>query len=134
MRPQLLVAGTLAIVFGAGALSARMVARLRAGTVLPDGGTTWATLLAELDLSARQQQQIDSIFAVYQPKTDAVLLELAPRLQALADSMDAAILPVLTPAQRAVVSRARTPQLFMVRRKMPGGERVDTFRVQGRPR
>jgi len=133
MNPRLLIASALVLVFAAGAAADMTMRRIRDARAHRAEPASWAEVARSLNLSAQQQQRIDSIFAAYQPKTDALLRDLAPRLQALADSIDAELLPVLDAAQRAALARARAhPRLFLIRRKTSDGERVDTIRVQPR--
>jgi hypothetical protein len=132
MNPRISIACLLALVFAAGAASDMAARRLRDRNAQSRGGTSWAELVRAMNLSPQQQHQIDSLFATYQPRSDALLRELAPRLRALADSMHADLLPLLDPAQREVLARAQHRQLFMLRRKTLQGERVDTIRLQPR--
>ena len=130
MSPRVRAAAMLVLVFSAGAMSGEAFRRTSVTRTQRAESQSWAELVRTMELSHTQQRHMDSVFAAFQPRSDALLRELAPRLQALADSIDASLLPVLTPQQREILARARQRQPFVLRRKTPQGERVDTIRLQ----
>jgi len=56
---------------------------------------------AHLNLTEEQRAEISAIFESGRPRTDSVLQELMPRLQAIHESIEAQIREVLTPEQAA---------------------------------
>ena len=64
------------------------------------GGFFMKHFAAELDLSSRQQAQLDSILSGNRQQFEALRRSLHPRFSALRDSLDQQILAILTPEQR----------------------------------
>lgn len=54
----------------------------------------------QLDLTAEQEQQIDSIFRIWEPRGRAMMDSVMPRLRALRDSVHLEVESVLTEDQR----------------------------------
>lgn len=68
---------------------------------LPEGhGFFMQHFAHELDLTAQQQAQLDSILAGNRQRFDALRRSVHPRFSALRDSLDRQILALLTPPQR----------------------------------
>ena len=74
------------------ATGSRLEARLNTG--MPE-------VLGRLGLSREQRQAVDSLLERSRPRAQAAMAELVPRLGAIADSLDAELRGILTPAQRA---------------------------------
>lgn len=125
-RHGLIVVGAFLLSFVAGGVSIHAVREFGARSAqgaLPQP-------FDALALDSAQQAQLAAIFEAYQPRTDAVLADLLPRLGALADSMDAEILAILDPAQRETLERMRRPMTYMIKRKSGSGIRIDTLRTK----
>ena len=86
-------------------------------------------VLDRLDLTPEQRRHADSIVRRREPRAREVLIELGERLQRVADSVDAELRTILTPAQRVRLDSLRTePRLVLKRKTMtPSGQRVDTL-------
>ena len=89
-------------------------------------------ILDRLALTPAQRSQADSILSRRAPASEAVMVQLADHLRAVADSVDAELRRILTPAQQAKLDSLRGGEpRFMLKRKMitPGGSKVDTLLV-----
>lgn len=117
---RLLVLGTFAALFAAGAFAG--VAWERARTAAPklrihvDGGRARIESFEALELTDDQRQRIEQVFARAQPRTDAVLGEMLPRLRAVTDSINAEVQAVLTPEQRRKLGRLEPRRVFEIPR------------------
>ena len=127
--PRLMAGLAFVATFAAGAASMRAVDRWSRRGTTASQSASWPDVAAKLRLSPAQREQVDSVFARYQPATDSVLASLAPRLRAVSDSMHREIETLLTAEQRAQLRELRRPATFVLRRKSPAGTRVDTVRV-----
>src|SRR5687768_9164221 len=85
---------TVAGVFLAGLLLGLAIARWRP-PASPAGPEGLSEALAELDLTADQRARIDRILTSGQGRTDRVLAEVLPQVQAVVDSVDGEIRQVL---------------------------------------
>lgn len=127
MRHALIVAGAFLLSFVAGGVSMHAVNEIR------DRSFSEGALPQPFDalaLDSAQQAQLAAIFEAYQPRTDAVLADLVPRLAALADSMEAEILAILHPAQSETLKRMQRPSMYLIKRKSGSGIRTDTLRTR----
>jgi Spy/CpxP family protein refolding chaperone len=115
-RARLLVLGSFALMFAAGAFAGVAWERARDAQpmfrVMVDGGRTRIDALDELGLTDAQRQQIDGVFRRAQPRTDAVMKEMLPRLRAVTDSVNAELQAVLTPEQRRRLGRVQPRRVF----------------------
>lgn len=127
LSPRFRAGLAFALTFAAGAASMRAVEVL--SLEAKPAPNEWNRAADELGLSAEQRRRVDSVFARYQASTDAVLISLAPRLAAVSDSIQADLDSVLTVEQSARLRRMQRPATYVVRRKTPGGSRVDTLRM-----
>jgi hypothetical protein len=125
----------LLLVFGAGALAGVAVTRV-ARTHVSDAPLrarlTLATpaVLDQLDLTPPQRQAADSILMRRDPRVEAIMREMIPRLNAVAESVDAELSHILTPAQRARLDSLRGRQVLLLKHRddATGKSRVDTVR------
>lgn len=127
--PRLMAVLAFAVTFAAGAASMSAIdrwSRRSQASVEPNG---WGEVASRLDLTPAQREQVEQVFARYQPSTDAILTSLIPRLTAVSDSMQREIDALLTPDQRAELKALQRPATFLLRRKSPGGTRIDTLRI-----
>jgi Spy/CpxP family protein refolding chaperone len=102
----------LLVTFLAGVLAGVAGARVaaRRGPDLPEPALPWVRgmegrlprMFRDLDLTAEQRAQIADIIERGRPRTDAVMRELLPRLQAVTDSVHTEIRAILTPEQEVV--------------------------------
>ncbi|MGH7567304.1 MAG: hypothetical protein ACREK2_10785 [Gemmatimonadota bacterium] len=112
----------LAGVFLAGLFAGLAIARWRAPA--PDPGPVAAGLqgaLAELDLMPEQRERIERILATSQARTDRVLEQVLPPIQAVVDSVDGEIRQVLTDEQRIRLEEIRR---VIVRREVIQGDSI----------
>lgn len=87
-------------------------------------------VLDRLGLSPEQRRAADSILERGAPRAETALRVMVPRLSAIADSLDAELRQLLTPAQRARLdSLGGTKRMLLLKRKTvgPGGQKVDTL-------
>jgi hypothetical protein len=114
----------LLVVFVAGAAAGigvdraahpRQVLRLKTG--MPE-------ILGRLGLSPAQRRAADSILVRSVPRAEAAMREMVPRLGAIADSLDAELRAILTPAQRVRLDSLGGHRLLLLKRKT--GAKVDT--------
>ena len=82
-----------------------------------------------LGLTPAQRRQADSIVARSTPRSREVMIELGERLARVADSVDAELRSILTPAQRVTLDSLRSDSRLLLKRKVitPDGARVDTL-------
>lgn len=127
-----LLAALLGAVFVAGiavgVIGDRMAsaAKPRARTIIR---ADMSGVLDHLELTPQQRAQADSIVSHRAPRSEGLMIEMAERLRGVADSIDAELRQILTPAQRARLDslRTREPQLMLKRKVVtPGGTTVDT--------
>jgi hypothetical protein len=104
------------------ALEPRTMLTTRLTTQLPE-------VLGKLGLSPEQRRAADSLLERRSPLAEAAMREMVPRLRAIADSLDAELRQILTPAQRAKFDSLGANRLLLLRRKTPGpgGRQVDTL-------
>ena len=76
--------------------------------------------LDRLQLTSRQRAQVDSIMQRRAPATEATMLDVADRLRAISDSVDAELRKILTPPQRARLDSLRSGRKIMLKRKVIG--------------
>jgi hypothetical protein len=86
-------------------------------------------VLDRLELTREQRAQAESILSHRAPRSESLMMEMADRLRAVSDSVDAELRQILTAPQRSRLDslRANGPQ-FMLKRKVvtPGGTTVDS--------
>jgi hypothetical protein len=82
-----------------------------------------------LGLTPEQRAQATEIASRSAPRSREIMLELGERLKSVADSVDAELRAILTPAQRLVLDSLRRDSRLLLKRKVmtPGGQRVDTL-------
>lgn len=104
------------------ALQARSVLKTRLTTQMPE-------VLGRLGLTEEQRRAADSILERGAPRAEAAMREMVPRLSAIADSLDAELRRILTPAQRARLDSLGGNRMLLLKRKTsgPGGQKVDTL-------
>ena len=129
ISPRVVAALAFAATFAAGAATMHMVDRWSRRAAASPSNDGWAPVADKLRLTPSQREQVDQVFARYQPSTDSILASLAPRLATVSDSIHRDIERVLTPEQRAQLLELRRPATFVLRRKSLSGTRVDTLRV-----
>ena len=121
----------LLIVFAAGFAAGMAVDRAREPhSVLKTRLTTaMPEILGRLGLTAAQRRAADSILERGTPRAEAALREMVPRLGAIADSLDAELREILTPAQRARLDSLGGKRILLLKRKTsgPAGQTVDTL-------
>jgi hypothetical protein len=63
------------------------------------------------------------------PHSEAIMLEMAERLRAVADSIDAELRAILTPKQRTNLDAMRSDSRVLLKRRTltPGGVHIDTL-------
>jgi len=85
-------------------------------------------ILDRLGLTPAQRIAADSILGRSDPRVDAMMREMAPRVAAIADSVQADIRRLLTPAQAAKLDSLSGNRLLILKRKASkgAGGRVDT--------
>jgi hypothetical protein len=129
-RFWLLLGSLVALTFVAGAAAGVIADRMFGPkVVLRTSLGDMSAVLDRLDLTAEQRRQADSIVARSTPRTEAIMLDVAERLRAVADSVDAELRAVLEPGQRAKLDSMRRDARVLLKRKTPtpGGTRVDTL-------
>lgn len=115
-RVRLIVLGTFAVVFAAGAAAGIAWQRSRAEEPLFRVHVKEGRVEAfdRLGLTADQRRRIERIFLDAQPRTDAVLRDALPRLRAVTDSVNAEIHAVLTPEQSRRLGRLEARRMIDV--------------------
>ncbi len=115
---RLLVLGSFAALFAAGVAAGVAWERTRneepSFRIRVDRGRATVEAFDELGLTDDQRRQIEQIFARAQPRTDAVLHEMLPRLRGVTDSINAEIQAVLTPEQRRRLGRVEPRRVFEI--------------------
>lgn len=115
-RARLLVLGSFAALFAAGAAAGVAWERTRAAgpqfRVMVHGASARVEAFEELGLTSGQRSRIEQIFVRAQPRTDAVLRETLPRLRAVTDSINREVQAVLTPEQRRRLGNTRMRRVF----------------------
>ena len=127
LSPRSKAALAFATTFAAGAAAMRAIEVLVVQAKPP--AQEWSAAAAKLQLTGEQRRRIDSVFARFQPSTDAVISSLAPRLAVISDSIQAGMDSILTPEQRRQLKAMQRGPTYMIRRKTLGGSRVDTVRM-----
>jgi hypothetical protein len=91
--------------------------------------TGMPAVLDRLGLTPEQRRAVDSLLERSRPRAQAAMAEMVPRLGAIADSLDAELREILTPAQRARLDSLGGQGLLVLKRKSsgPGGIKVDTL-------
>jgi Spy/CpxP family protein refolding chaperone len=86
-------------------------------------------VLDKLELTPDQRARAVAILQRRGPRTERAMLEVAERLRAVSDSVDAELRAILTPQQRARLDSLRREPVFMIKRKVPGSATtIDTVR------
>jgi hypothetical protein len=119
----------LAITFAAGVLAGGAADRAttRRQSVTPHLALQAPFLLDRLDLTTEQRHAADSILTRSSPRSEAAIREMVPRLAAIADSVNAELAAILTPAQRAKLASMTRGTVFVLKKKdSDGKERIDT--------
>jgi Spy/CpxP family protein refolding chaperone len=114
------IAGLSAGVAGDRLLAPRVMIRANLGDM--------SAVFDRLDLTPDQRRQAEAIVQRSAPRSEAIMIDVAERLRAVADSVDAELRVVLTAAQRARLDSLRGDSRIMLKRKLvtPGGTKVDT--------
>ena len=91
--------------------------------------TGMPAVLGRLGLTPEQRRAVDSLLERSGPRAQAVMTEMVPRLGAIADSLEAELRRILTPAQRVRLDSLGGRGLLILKRKSsgPGGLKVDTL-------
>jgi Spy/CpxP family protein refolding chaperone len=115
------VAGVSAGVTGDRLLTPHVLVRARVGDM--------SSVLDRLRLTPAQRAQADAIVQRSTPRAEAIMIEVAERLRAVADSLDDELRAILTPDQRARLDSLRGDPRIMLKRRMvtPRGTTVDTI-------
>jgi hypothetical protein len=115
------IAGASAGVAGDRLLTPRLQLRASLGDM--------SAVFDRLQLSPEQRRHADSIVARSTPRSQAIMIEVAERLRAVADSVDAELRAILTPEQRVRLDSLRRGSRMLLKRRVvtPGGTRVDTL-------
>ena len=115
---RLLVLATFAALFAAGVAAGVAWERTRGGgqffRVWVEDGSAQVEAFEGLGLTDEQRGRIEQIFVRAQPRTDAVLGEMMPRLRGVTDSINAEIQAVLTPEQRRRLGRVEPRRVFEI--------------------
>ena len=95
-----------------------------------------SAVLDRLELTREQRRRADSIVARSAPRSEAIMLEVGERLQAVADTVDRELRAVLTAEQQTLLDSMRTGPRLVLKRKDSGssGARVDTVVAPGTKR
>lgn len=83
-------------------------------------GADMPRVLDRLELTVDQRARAEAIIERRAPRTEAMMLELADRLHAVSDSLDAELRAILTPQQRARLDSLRSDRTIMFKRKVVG--------------
>jgi Spy/CpxP family protein refolding chaperone len=128
-RARVLVMTLLLLAFLAGGAAGVVAARTLGPRPAIKTSFDMAPVLDELDLTQEQRRQAEAILERNAPRSSAVMMELAERLRAVADSVDLELRAILTPEQRERLDAMRRDRRMMLKRKVvtPGGTRVDTI-------
>ena len=125
-----LVASLMALSFvagaGVGVAGDRLLApRIGLRATLDD----MSAVFDRLALTPTQRTMAEAIVARTTPRSQQIMIEVADRLRAVSDSLDAELRAILTPAQRLRLDSLRQEPQFMLRRKVttPRGTTVDTL-------
>lgn len=128
-RPALVAGALLALVFAAGAVAGIAADRWFSPRSAPGTRITrdFSAVLDALDLDADQRRQAQALLENSAPRSETILREVAEQLQLVADSVDAELRKILTPAQRARLDSLGRGPLFVIKRKSAEGTTVDTL-------
>ena len=132
---RLLVGTVLAIVFVSGAVAGAAAGVAVDRSAVPDRiiktrvGGGLSQLYERLDLTPEQRALADSVVARQAPLTEQLMREMADRLHAISDSVDAEFRAHLSPTQRATLDSLKQKQTLILKRKTPAGATItDTVR------
>jgi hypothetical protein len=90
--------------------------------------TDISSVLDELSLTKEQRTQANAIMDGSAPRTEAVMFEVAGRLQGISDSVDRELRLILTPPQRSKLDSLRRRPIFLLKRERANGKTsVDTL-------
>jgi hypothetical protein len=122
MNPKRLAGLLLLVVFCAGIALGVAADRLLRSERPPRTmlGSSMAGVLDRLDLTPEQRSRAETILQRHTPRTEDLMAELATRLAAESDSLDAELRALLSTAQRELLDSLRTRQPIVLRRKQPG--------------
>lgn len=129
-RSRAIAGVLLALAFVAGAAAGVTVERLLTSTPFVGARITpdMSGVLDKLGLTAQQRSEAEAIFERSAPRAEEAMVEVAERLQAVSDSVDAELRAILTTEQRARLDSLRRQPMFMLKRKTPGSAiTVDTL-------
>lgn len=114
------IAGVSAGVAGDRLLAPRIMIRAKIGDM--------SEVFDKLELTPDQRRQAEAIVQRSAPRSEAIMLDVAERLRAVADSVDVDLRTILTPTQRARLDSLRGESRIMLKRKLvtPEGTTVDT--------
>jgi Spy/CpxP family protein refolding chaperone len=135
-RARALVMTLLLLAFLGGGAAGVVAARTLRPRPAIRASLDMAAVLDELHLTQEQRRQADAILERSAPRSSAVMMELAERLRAVADSVDLELRAILTPEQRERLDAMRADRRIMLKRKVvaPSGTRVDTIMDTSVPR
>lgn len=120
----------LMMAFAAGALTGVAADRAMAPRALVTTRLTMrmSDVLGRLALTPDQRRAADSILGRSSPRSEAAMREMVPRLAAIADSVNAELAAILTPAQRTKLDSMTRRTVFLLKKKDSAGkERIDTI-------
>jgi Spy/CpxP family protein refolding chaperone len=114
------IAGVSAGVAGDRFLAPRVMIRAKIGDM--------SGVFDKLELTADQRRQAEAIVERSAPRSEAIMIDVAERLRAVADSVDNDLRAILTPVQRARLDSLRSDSRLVLKRKTvtPRGTTVDT--------
>jgi Spy/CpxP family protein refolding chaperone len=114
------IAGVSAGVAGDRFLMPRVMIRAKIGDM--------SGVFDKLELTSEQRRQAEAIVERSAPRSEAIMIDVAERLRAVADSVDDDLRTILTPLQRARLDSLRSDSRIMLKRKLvtPRGTTVDT--------
>lgn len=133
-QPRLLAGALLLLTFGAGMVAGSAAHRWIGppAAMAARFGRDVSGVLDALDLTPAQRVQARALLEGNAPRSEAVLREAAEQLRFVADSVDAELRKILTPAQQAKLDSLRREPVFVIKRKAAGGRTtVDTLRRAG---
>jgi hypothetical protein len=121
----------LLLVFATGAASGVVIDRALAPAQARETriARDMSGVLDSLGLTEDQRARAEAVLEGSAPRSEEAMREAAARLRQVADSVDATLRAILTPAQRERLDRLRREPTFLIKRKTAGGTTVvDTVR------
>jgi hypothetical protein len=118
-RSRAIAAALLAAAFVAGAAAGIVADRLTSPRPTIRVRQDMSGVLDKLNLTRAQRAQAEAILQRRTPLSEDAMREVAERLRAVADSVDAELRAILSPAQRVRLDSLRPRTLLMLKRKTP---------------